>query len=112
MSELEKALDQFHALMLAKFHRRAERHPKDDVCVDANFLRLTPSDIDRHYWAEIEERWAPGSDPVAIASEDVDVANMAFLSWFVRKAKTDTSLDAASGEAVTNERTPNPGLGY
>lgn len=83
VTELERALDAFRLAMLHKFELRAERHP-DTVTVDGGLGRLTVEDVERHYFVEIQERWEdPDLSPEEKRSEDIDVANMAFLSWYV-----------------------------
>ena len=82
-TELEVALAAFRELMLAKFHKRAERNPETDVTIHGK-SRLVQEHIDSHYRAEMVER-LEAPDAATAASEDVDVANLAFLSWWTRQ---------------------------
>jgi len=81
LSELERALDDFHTAMLAKFMLRAPRQGDRSVHIDGNLDRLDPDHVERHYKAEQLER-ALARTPEERAAEDVDVANMAFLDWY------------------------------
>jgi hypothetical protein len=97
-STAEALLDLFKAEMLAKLQKRAAKHPDD------NFLALSIEDlmnyplapIMEHMNLEIEELYVarafPGKDQYTgkvedPKMEDVDVANMAFIEWAIRKVQ-------------------------
>ena len=85
MSELERALDDFHTAMLAKFMLRAPRQGDRSVHIDGNLDRMNPEHVEEHYRAEQLERSLAARTPGERAAEDVDVANMAFLDWYTSR---------------------------
>ena len=87
----EALLEIFKKEMLAKLKRRAKKHPND------NFLSMGVADMEvyplqpilEHMNLEIEELYAARafSGHKASMKEDIDVANMAFIEWALRKMK-------------------------
>jgi|GEM_PF-5813916 len=97
MSELETALDEFRTAMLAKFMLRAPRQGDSSVHIDGNLDRMDPKHVEDHYASEIQERFEFGDiTPAEKVKEDVDVANMAFLDWYLQRT--------AAGEPVFPKR--------
>ena len=88
-SVLEQKLDEFKAEMLAKFKLRAEKWGQASVTRDEFDWRGYPlKPIETSFLNEIAERFpSPGEPPANKIKEDVDVANMAFLDWALRKAR-------------------------
>jgi hypothetical protein len=86
MSELEIALSEFREAMLAKFVLRAPRRGAKSATIDGNLERMERDKIEGHYRAEIAERMeAVGDEDQAF--EDIDVTNMAFLDWYLKRGK-------------------------
>lgn len=83
---IREALALFGAEMLAKFQERAERHPDNDVIANGT-QRLRGTDIIAHLWDEVRE-FMESPD----VKEAVDVANMAFLAWWVCHERGTNSL--------------------
>jgi hypothetical protein len=83
MSDLERALDEFRAAMLAKFHlpRVVARWGPTSVTLDGNLDRMVDADVWSHYQEEFVERMKARTEADR-AAEDIDVANLAFLSWY------------------------------
>jgi len=98
MSGLERALDDFHTAMLAKFMLRAPRQGDRSVHIDGNLDRMNPEHVGEHYRAEQLER-SLARTPGERAAEDVDVANMAFLDWYTsrRLERDQTKGDPQEG---------------
>ncbi len=88
MTELERALDEFRAAMLAKFILRAPRQGDRSVHIDGNLDRMDLAHVESHYADEVRERFEFADiTPEEAAKEDVDVANMAFLDWYLQLRK-------------------------
>ncbi len=84
---LERKLDEFKAEMLAKFEARKEQWGKNSVTSDEfEWAHWPITDVEIRYKKEIVEREAAKTQDEAM-KEDVDVANMAFLDWAIRRAK-------------------------
>src|SRR5580693_3519171 len=83
MSDLERAPDEFRAAMLAKFHlpRVVARWGPTSVTLDGNLDRMVDADVWSHYQEEFVERMKARTEADR-AAEDIDVANLAFLSWY------------------------------
>lgn len=88
-SVLEQKLDQFKEEMLAKFRLRSNEWGKNSVTRDDFDWRSYPlQDVQNRFLDEIAERFPDRQDPMPDeVKEDVDVANMAFLDWAMRKAR-------------------------
>jgi hypothetical protein len=89
MSTLERNLDEFKTEMLAKFRLRADRWGKASVTRDDfDWSGFPLQSVRARFLEEIAERF-PDSDDLTLdeMEEDVDVANMAFLDWALRKAR-------------------------
>ena len=100
MSVLEGLLDEFKGKMLAKFWARVEKHPGESSVTDDKYdwAGSNIADGEHHLLYEFLERFPqyiprfPEVDPAHITVdppeiEDVDLANLAFYDWAVRKAK-------------------------
>jgi len=90
---LEQKLDEFKEEMLAKFELRARRWGKASVTRDDfDWAGYPLQSIQDSFLEEIAERFPESGEPRPDeVSEDVDVANMAFLDWALRKARTNNS---------------------
>lgn len=88
MGGLEERLDEFRQAMLAKFWARHEKQHtlgRRSVC-DSDFDWEHGIDIaylEEHLREELTEWMEGGADK---AAESVDVANMLFLCWTVRRS--------------------------
>ncbi|HZY71364.1 MAG TPA: hypothetical protein VFF67_10365 [Thermoplasmata archaeon] len=94
-TELERGLEEFRVLMLTKFEEVAPKH-SESVTIDGNLDRMDAGQVLWHFIVEIGERLhAEKEAHIARASEDVDVANMAFLDWWVqrREARREAASD-------------------
>lgn len=91
MSDLERALDEFRAAMLAKFNlpRVLARWGPTSVTLDGNLDRMVDADVWPHYQEEMVERIKARTEEER-AGEDVDVANLAFLSWYANRRTART----------------------
>ncbi len=99
-SVLEQKLNQFKGEMLAKFRLRADKWGKDSVTRDDFDWRNYPLEsIQDRFLHEITERF-PDHDDATLdeTKEDVDIANMAFLDWAVRKARATASRHNGTNE--------------
>lgn len=101
---LEIKLARFTALMEKKFYDRIAKHPGESSVTDPNhnweeedlegiehhliyeFLERFPQFIDR--FPEVDRRHITIDPP---QTEDVDLANLAFVDWAVRDARNHTS---------------------
>ncbi len=98
----EILLEQFKQEMLVKLKRRAEKHPDD------NFLSMGVADMVDYPLAlifdymneEVEELFTARafSIPFDIMKEDVDVANMVFIEWALRKMREGGMSEAKAQE--------------
>lgn len=84
--ELDGALARFVSAMRAKFEKRAERNPETNVVVHGK-SRLELRRVEGHLRAEMVERLEAVGDE-EITGEDIDVANLAFLDWWLREPPT------------------------
>lgn len=89
LTVVESLLDQFKAEMLAKLKLRAERHPNDNIlsCSVEDLMNYDLQPIIEHFNLEIEELYTARGflGPKEIRKECVDVANMSFIEWMIRK---------------------------
>jgi hypothetical protein len=81
---LDRMLAEFTAAMRAKFFARKAKHEGNSVTdFDFDWVKgLDRAEIEGHFRAEVKE-WLDAEGPAARLGEDVDVANMAFLTWAV-----------------------------
>ena len=104
-SILEQKLDKFKAEMLVKLQQRKDRWKEDSVTRDNfDWVSFPIEKVEEHFLDEVLERFPklangiprqhlPESEKQA---EDIDVANMAFIDWAMRKArKRPTDKDYA-----------------
>jgi len=96
VSDLEKRLAEFTALMLAKFNapKVLAKQGATSVTIDGNIDRMDPEMVYAHYREEISERIGAFTREEK-AGEDVDVANMAFLDWCCHRPAPKESSEEA-----------------
>ena len=92
-SLLEQKLEEFKQEMLAKFVLRADKWGKASVTRDDfDWVGYPLESIREGFLGEIAERFPTKHDQALNEmKEDIDVANMAFLDWALRKARAKTS---------------------
>lgn len=91
-TDLERGLSEFRSLMLAKFEKVASKH-RETVTVDGNLDRMDGGQVLWHFIVEIGERLhSEKEDRDHRAGEDVDVANMAFLDWWIQRREARRAL--------------------
>lgn len=91
MDELDKRLMDFASLMKMKFIERESKHPGKDSVTHHRFdwiYGLSAGRMESHLLSEISERESAISDEDKM-SEDIDLANMAFLDFQARRSNKE-----------------------